>query len=253
MDMKICVLMCGRPNPDMDPALPTYSELLTGMFHRADPEGRIRLIEMAVIDGAFPAKLNNFDGYLITGSPSSVYDPADWIYRLLNLVRDVYEVRLPLVGICFGHQAIAQALGGHVACSEKGWGVGIRRSFLLGTESWMDSDAKYCDLIYSHRDQVMSLPAGARLLMSDDFCPNAAFCMGERLFALQGHPEFTRAFALGLLEMRYNSIGREIVEPARKSLEGDHDGDRVGKWLVDFFLAGRLPMDPSGSRAKIFP
>lgn len=236
--MNICVLMCGRANPDMDPSLPTYSELMAGMFHRADPEGRIRLVEMPVIDGNFPENVNDFDGYLITGSPSSVYDPEDWISRLLNLVREIYEARLPLVGICFGHQAIAQALGGNVACSEKGWGVGIRRSNLLAMEPWMDVGARTCDLIYSHRDQVMSLPAGAKLLMSDDFCSYAAFSMGDTLFSLQGHPEFTRPFALGLLKMRCDIIGRATVEPARKSLEGRHEGDRVGRWLVDFFLKG---------------
>jgi GMP synthase-like glutamine amidotransferase len=234
--MKICVLMCGRPNPDMDPALPTYSELMSGMFHRADPEGRIRLIEMSVIDGDFPSDLNDFDGYLITGSPSSVYDREEWISRLLGLVREIHEARLPLVGICFGHQAIAQALGGSVACSEKGWGVGIRSSNLVATEPWMDAESKVCGLIYSHRDQVMSLPAEAKLLMSDDFCRYAGFSMGDKLFSIQGHPEFTKAFARGLLELRYEMIGKEIVEPARKSLKGGHDGDRVGKWIVGFFL-----------------
>jgi GMP synthase-like glutamine amidotransferase len=234
--MNICVLMCGRADPDMDPTLPIYSELMSGMFYRADTEGRIRLVEMPVVDGEFPSDVMVFDGYLITGSSSSVYDPEEWIARLLDLIGEIYAARLPLVGICFGHQAIAQALGGNVTCSDKGWGVGIRRSELLAAEPWMDANPKNCDLIYFHRDQVMSLPDGAKLLMGDAFCPYAAFSMGDKLFALQGHPEFTRPFALGLLKLRYDMIGREIVEPARKSLQGHHDSDRVGKWIVDFFL-----------------
>jgi len=236
--MRVCMLLAGHKDPRMDPALPSFCDLLIDLFEKCDPDHRIHMAEMPVIEGSFPEDPEAFDGYLITGSPFSVYDPHPWILRLLDFVRIIYDAKLPLAGICFGHQAIAQALGGEVAGSSKGWGVGIRRSSLLDSTSWMDSAATSCDLIYSHRDQVTALPDGARLLMGDDFCPYASFSMNDTVFALQGHPEFTREVALELIHLRADAIGHLRADKAIKSLDLPHHGDRVGKWLVDFFLHG---------------
>ena len=118
---------------------------------------------------------------------------------------------------CFGHQLIAQALGGAVGRAAAGWGVGVHTWKVVRDESWMRPAKREFRLLASHQDQVKTLPSGARLLASSKFCPHAAFAVGEHMLAVQGHPEFTKAYAEFLMHKRRPLLGAAF-EPGLRSL-----------------------------------
>ncbi|MCA9449731.1 MAG: type 1 glutamine amidotransferase, partial [Candidatus Omnitrophica bacterium] len=144
-----------------------------------------------VKDSEYPP-LDDYDGLIITGSPSSAYDPDEWISRLSDLILDAVDRKLPTLGVCFGHQLIAQALGGKVEPNKKGWEIGDPEVKLTpeGREDPLfEGIPDSFRAIQSHKDIVTEMPAGSRLLASNDLCPIQAFGLGDYLRAVQFHPE----------------------------------------------------------------
>lgn len=174
-----------------------------------------------------------FDAAIITGSAAGVYEDAPWIAELLDWIRSA-KGRTRLIGVCFGHQAMAQALGGRVEKSERGWGVGLHRYEVAVAEPWMDPPAATVAIPVSHQDQVVEKPADARVLLRSDFTPFAGLAWDDDAVSLQGHPEFTPAYAAALTAGRRERIGADIVDPALDSLTRPDDRARVGQWLRRF-------------------
>jgi len=187
-----------------------------------------------VIDGEIPASVDDFDGYLVTGSAAGVYDDFDWIAPLMAFLRDAHAADKPLVGICFGHQVIAQALGGHTEKWHGGWGLGVYDVALDQTPDWMPRDNSV-RLIHLHQDQVVRLPEDAKRIGSNDFCANAMFHIGDNVFCMQGHPEFTPDYTAALMDARVDIMGQERVAEATRSLEDDHQGVAIAGWIASFF------------------
>ena len=232
--MKIAILKTGSLPEILNDRFQSYPEMLIELI---DPHNiRIYFEKISCIDNIFPNKIDDFDGYIITGSSYGVYDKEVWITNLFKLIRDIYNKSIPLVGICFGHQAIAEALGGKVLKSEKGWGLGIKNMIKKNDSSWINKNIKNINLIYSHQDQVITLPKNARILFGNTFCPISSFCIGNKVFAIQGHPEFKNDFAIELLELKKDKIGINKYTYAKKSLlEKSHDGKKVGEMIINFF------------------
>ncbi len=238
MAMKICILLAGRMDPGMGPGTPGISELVRALIHCNDPENEVELIETAVLDQQFPADVTEFDGYLITGSSYSVYQDLAWIHHLMDFIRSAYAANLPMAGICFGHQALAHALGGRVAHSTRGWGAGIRSTKVVSRAAWMTHGKESSlNLLYMHQDQVEMLPPGATLLLEDPFCPLGGFSMGETVFGVQGHPELSNDICGAIIRSRLQRIGQDTANAALETLKLPSHGDLVGKWIVRFFLA----------------
>jgi GMP synthase-like glutamine amidotransferase len=187
--------------------------------------------------GDYPDRPEACDAYILTGASAGVYDRDPWIGALLDFLRAA-RGRARLVGVCFGHQAMAQAFGGRVIKSPKGWGVGLHAYDVLARQPWMD-DVRQVSLSASHQDQVVELPRAATLIAGSDFCPYAMLAYDDTpAISIQPHPEFTPAFSAALIErQRGRSLPGEQADAAIRSLEAPDDHARIGDWIAAF-LAG---------------
>ena len=233
--MHIAILQAGRTNPDMPAEFQDYPDMFGTLFAAQTGNDDFTFSNVLVIDGVFPESVDDYDGYLITGSAYGVYDDAPFIADLMAFIRNIFAADKPLVGICFGHQAIAHALGGHAAKFDGGWGIGTMQAQMVGAADWIPADVERLNLIHVHQDQVTSLPPHAVRRAGSDFCKNAAFAIGKQVFSVQGHPEFTPAYTNALINIREDRIGKDRTAVARSSLENPHDGNQVGSWILDFF------------------
>lgn len=234
--LNIAILQTGHNNPDLPKTLRAYPQMFRDLLAPYGGKGQLTLTNYAVVDGEFPKQVDDYDGYIITGSRHGVYEDLPFIAPLMTFIQECYQKQIPQAGICFGHQALAQALGGLVEKSDKGWGVGIRKVDVVKTTNWMTKAEDTIDLIYVHQDQVVQLPDEAICLAGDDFCPNAAFVMGDHVFAMQGHPEFDKEYVHELLAIRGDDMGKNVAQKASESLADDHQGALVGQWIYNFFV-----------------
>ncbi len=190
-----------------------------------------------VTAGQYPADPEAYAAYVITGSSAGVYDPLPWIAPLEDFLRRV-RGRAKLVGICFGHQIMAQAFGGTVRRSEKGTAHGLHHYAVTAPEPWMDGAASIA-IAVSHQDQVIDPPAEARVLGGSAFTPNGVLAYGADAVSFQCHPEFEPAFAAALIELRRASFADPAEADALiASLQGDNDRSRVADWIRAFLQNG---------------
>ena len=185
--------------------------------------------------GQLPALLDECDAYLITGSLNGAYDEEPWIADLIAFIRRGHDAGKKMVGICFGHQILAHALGGLSEKSEKGWGLGLNSFDITGEKPWMNGCPDRCSLYFSHQDQVVQLPAGAERLGGSEFCENAFFVIGDQVLGIQGHPEFTYEIMHDLLNKPKETASSELLQSARQSLQnGRPDNELFAQWIVNF-------------------
>jgi GMP synthase-like glutamine amidotransferase len=176
-----------------------------------------------------PADPGECDAWITTGSRHSVNDDEPWIRHLEQFVRDVAKEQIPFVGVCFGHQLIAKALGGTVVKSDRGWGVGIKE---VEVKDSIGLGPSY-RILNSHQDQIESLPPGAEILGWNEHCPVSMIGVGENMIGIQGHPEFEPAYSEALMESRRGTLIPEAtVDDGLTSLDGSTDGDLLVDWIL---------------------
>ena len=181
-----------------------------------------------------PSKL---EAVLITGAAAGVYDGLDWIAPLEDFVRTAYANKTPMVGICFGHQLIAQALGGTVRKSEKGWGIGRHVYQVLPENGVVDGEA--VAIAASHQDQVIEPPNDALTILSSEFTRMPACSMRNgATLTVQPHPEFDVEFAQVCCELRDGKAPDDVVATAKDSLAQPLDNAKLGG-AITRFLARR--------------
>lgn len=184
------------------------------------------------------------DAYLITGSRDSVYDDAPWILDLVGFIERALAADKKIIGVCFGHQLMAHYFGGRVAPAEGGWAVGVHTSDILQRHNWMgESVPTQFNLLSSHKDQVVELPQTAEVFATNGFCPIAGFTMNDRVITVQGHPEFTKAYAQGLLDHRRTLLGEAVYQQGMDSMSKATDELLVARWLLQFVI-GQESMRP---------
>jgi GMP synthase-like glutamine amidotransferase len=225
--MKIGILETGRPPGTLAQQFGDYP----AMFGQLLGDG-FEIESFDVAGGALPP-LGDHDAYLITGSPAGVYDPLPWIAPLEQFIRSAGDRKM--VGICFGHQVMAEALGGRVEKSDKGWGAGLHRYTVVHSEPWID-DAGIIAVPASHQDQVVVQPPNTDVVAASDFTPYAALAWTDRpAISFQFHPEFSPAFAQALIEQRYDVV--PDPDAAIASLDAPNDNARVGGWIRRFLTS----------------
>ena len=237
--MRLGILDCDRLDPDLaDRFGPVYSEMFIRGFAALAPELEFRV--WSALDGELPEDLHECDAWLITGSRHDAYSDIPWIQALRAWIRQAHDADVKLAGVCFGHQVIAQALGGEVVKSTKGWGLGVSVHPMLAEEPWMAPARDQIRILASHQDQVALLPPGATRLAGNDFCPNFMFLQGNNIVAIQGHPEFSVEYNRALIERRCGLLPDERYQNSLSSLEGEVDSATMMQWLLQFL--GILPL-----------
>ncbi len=216
----------------------SYAEMFQRLFLSVD--GRQEFSVYRVTERHYPESIDECDAYLITGSKSSVYDDEPWIVELQDYVVSLHKQRKKLIGICFGHQLIAQALGGLTQKSENGWGVGNVVSNIEKTMPWMGNAKQQFSLLVSHQDQVTALPVDAMLIASNEQCPNSGFQIASHILAFQGHPEFSEDYLKYSMNKRRDLIGEEKYNKALDSLKGSQDSQLVAQWIINFIKMDRM-------------
>lgn len=226
--MKLAILETGRPPDKLADEFGDYPAMFRALLGPA-----FGYDTFSVYAGNLPDAPNDHDAYLITGSPAGVYDHFDWIRRLEAFIRAADKSKM--VGICFGHQVMASALGGRVEKSSKGWGSGLHQYQVTRQEEWMDSLAPIA-IPASHQDQVVQQPPHSNVIARSDFTPFAGLAWADRrAISFQFHPEFSAAFGRALIEQRYDVV--DNAQAAIASLEQPNDNDRVGSWIRRFLEA----------------
>lgn len=234
--MKIGVLLANNDDADFARRHPDDARKVAALLSALRPAWNYESV--AVKDGVFPAAPGDFDGYVITGSPASVNELHPWIRRLEAFIVELEAARVPTVGLCFGHQAIAKALGGVVSANRDGWGLGTGETVFERFESWMEPPQKSLVLHAAHNEQVIVPPAQARVLGGSAHCPIGSFCIGRHIFTTEFHPEITGEFMCALLDHLSDHLDVATIARARASLERPVDSALFARWMVAFFEQG---------------
>lgn len=225
--MLIGILQTGLAPEALAPAMGDYPDMLARLL---DGHG-FTFKTFQVVNGTFPATVHDCDGWLITGSKHGAYEDHPWIPPLEAFIRAAFDARVPVVGICFGHQIIAQAMGGKVEKFAGGWSVG---------PTTYDFDGETVTLNAWHQDQVVQRPAGATVIASNDFCENAALLYDDRALTIQAHPEFQPDFVEGLMKTRAIGVVPDpLLQAAATKLDTPLQDKTMAARIAAFFKAPR--------------
>ena len=232
--MRIGILETGAPPPVLHPVFGRYAGMVERML---GPDFAYQPFDVV---GEAPPPAGVCDAYVITGSSAAAYDRAPWMTALEAFLRGA-SGRAPIIGLCFGHQIMAQAFGGVVEKSAKGWCAGLHTYRVEQTEPWMDAAQKVA-IPASHQDQVIAPPPDARVTVRSDFTPFAGLAYPERgAISFQGHPEFEPAYARSLYDCRRGTAyGDDQADAAIASLAAPNDRARVANWLRSFLGSARV-------------
>lgn len=233
--MKIGILETGEPPASLEQHFGRYEHMFRDLLGPG-----YAMTNYNVVGGTFPERVEQEEAYIVTGSPAGVYDPFEWIGQLKGFLRSA-KGKAKLVGICFGHQVMAEAFGGEVDKSERGWGIGLHRYDVKEAADWMDPVLSFAVPV-SHQDQIIVQPPSSRIVAASPFTPFGVLeYRDQSAISFQCHPEFDPAYAACLIEHRR----ARLPEPdaALASLREPNDRFLVGSW-IGRFLSGSGRSNP---------
>jgi len=237
--MKIGILQCDSTMKQFQAEHGNYPGMFMSLFRSVDPELEFEVFNVELEQ--YPQAPEMYDAYLITGSRHSVYDSKRWIKNLEKYVLELHERKCPMVGICFGHQMIARALGGKTEVAKQGWMVGVQNYQTVSAQKWIQPALEKFSLLASHKDQVTKLPKNAELIAEGDYCPYASFRIENHILTFQAHPEFQKEYSKALIHYRRQILGPEVFQTGIKSLGQSIQTQEITHWMINFLRNSTSP------------
>ena len=247
--MKIGIIETGLIREELADRFAPYPVMFERLLNRAGRD--LDYVSYCPLRGEMPASVHDCDGWLITGSRHGVYEQLEWMAPLQAFIREVAAAGLPMIGVCFGHQIMAAAMGGKVVKSDLGWKVGLRSYQVDRTFDWMAAPPDSVAIHAWHQDQVVELPPTAEVFLSAEDCPFAGLNYGDSMISVQAHPEIEADYEAALLEMFAGKLlPDDIARAGLDSLRGDDGPDTqvLADWFADFFLAHRAAQASAAAR-----
>ena len=232
-EMRLALLMTNTDESEFAHRHPKDSIKFAQLIHSVRPLWEVT--SYSVKDGVFPQNIETYDGVMISGSPASVLDPSPWIAQLLDLIKQIYSLGLPLFGACFGHQAIALALGGTVGPNPNGWVFGLTHADIIHKTNWMQDLPPTLKQYGAHIEQVTVLPGNAVVISANSTCSVAGFHIGDRVYTTQNHPEMTADFMAALVAEYAPKLPVDVAETAKTSLADAADTLVYARSIANFF------------------
>lgn len=232
--MKITLIKCMTLPENLKRIHGDVNDIFLKYFNKHRPE-----IKMDIYDaekGQLPDSNHYTDGFLFSGSASSSYEQKKWINGTKKFIRQLHQERRKMVGICFGHQIIAEALGGKVVKSDQGWGVGVQSVSIKMKKDWMRPYLDNPTVLVSYQDQVEVLPPKAEVLGMNSHCRYFMFSIKNNVLGIQGHPEVEKELAAALFNSRINRLGITLAQKAIKSLENNVSSEIWFNWICNYFF-----------------
>ena len=248
--MRLGILKSGNLSDEMATKYGQYPEVFARFFHDVAPQADVFSVD---VNGGepLPAAATIADGWLITGSRHGAYEDHGWIPPLKAFIREIVAARVPLVGVCFGHQIIADALGGRTEKHVGGWGLGVHSYAPVDVPEWMGGFARPWTGHAMHQDQVVDLPPTAQVLATSPFCRHAALLYGDPerpdAISVQSHPEMSDQFVRDLIETRMQHIiPKPVVDRALQDLGAPVTGREWAEVFIDYIRGGRAGQSAGG-------
>ena len=233
-NLTVGILLTDHVLDDLQPKHGDQDDFYFKIFGEADINIKLKIYDVTLNN--YPSDMDECDGYLITGSKLSVYDDVKWIKDLEQYIRVLNEQKKFLLGVCFGHQLIAKALGGEVCKAEIGWVTGLQSYTFHHNFPWLSDLNQDVKLIHSHQDQITKLPDQATLVASSKNVPIAMYYIDDHIMSIQGHPEFTNEYAYDVVCKRRDIIGEELFRRTEESLLNESSSYlEVTNWWIQFF------------------
>ena len=233
--MRLGILQCDDVASDLIDRFGNYDDMFKNIFSKVC--SNIFYSVFHVNHNEFPDNANSCDAWLISGSKQGVYDNIPWIIRLQEFVRELYKAHRKVLGVCFGHQMMAQALGGLVRLSPEDWVMGIVDTENFERCSWMVPFQKKMSFIACHQDQVFQLPNDSKVLSSSQVCTYHTVQYGGCFIGVQSHPEFSREYLSEILLAEKLGFSTEIAQKTLSSINNrqvEVEGELMIRWMVNF-------------------
>jgi len=226
--MKIALLLCDDISEKLHDEFGHYQDMFQ---HLVNKEDQLDVFPVYLYTekgvGCLP-NIEAYEGFIVSGSKHGVYEDHTWLTPLFSTIKQAFEAKKKLVGICFGHQAIAMALGGQVSQSDKGWGIGHYQN------TWFQ-DSESLVLLSFHQDQVTSLPQGFEVLASSEFCPYYVSRYQQQVLTTQGHPEMSAEYILAIVDLFEEKIGAKAANQCRQSMQASDDTLKFRQKICEFW------------------